>query len=142
MDRRFSILVADESEDFRASLRDALTPEGYDLVDARTGREAIDVIRSQPVHIVVMEVRLPDYSGLEIYHAIKQIRDTFLPCIFTAFETTPRSLQEALREDAVTIFPKPVDLPRLVHAVDWSVERFYSRRSGPRRPYPRRFTGR
>ena len=138
MDRRFSILVADENVEFRASLHEALTPEGYHLVNAGSGREAINVVRSRPVHLVVMEVRLPDYSGLEIYHAIKQIRDAFLPCIFTALETTPRSLQEALSEDAVTIFPKPVDMPRLVNAVDWSVERFYSRRNGPPRPHRRR----
>ena len=131
--RRFSILVADENERFQDSLRDTLEPEGYEVVGAASGRQAIDLIRSEPIHVVVMDVRLPDYSGYEIYHAIKDIRDAFLPCIFTALEMTTRSLQEALSEDAITILPKPVDMTRLVHAVGWSVRKYYSPGSRPPR---------
>ena len=131
MSQRYSILVADDSAGFRESLHDAFEPEGYDVRPATSGREAIEVVRSEPIHVVVMQVRLPDYSGLEVYHAIKDIRDAFLPCIFTAVELTTRSLQEAMDEEVVTIFPKPVDIPRLVRAVDWSIDRYYERR--PRR---------
>ena len=131
MSQPYSILVADDSAGFRESLCDALEPEGYDVRPATSGREAIEVVRSEPIHVVVMQVRLPDYSGLEVYHAIKDIRDAFLPCIFTAVELTVRSLQEAMDEEVVTIFPKPVDIPRLVQAVDWSIDRYYERR--PRR---------
>jgi len=130
MDRKpISILVADESERFRGSLRETLEPQGYDVVAAESGREAIEIIHHEIVHIVVMDVRLPDYSGYEIYHAIKDIRDIFLPCIFTALEMTARSIQEAMNEDAITILPKPVDMRRLVHAVSWSIERYYPRRA-------------
>ena len=130
MDRKpISILVADESERFRGSLRETLEPQGYDVVAAESGREAIEIIHHEIVHIVVMDVRRPDYSGYEIYHAIKDIRDIFLPCIFTALEMTARSIQEAMNEDAITILPKPVDMRRLVHAVSWSIERYYPRRA-------------
>lgn len=131
-DGSFSILVADENVGVRRLFRDTLEPQGYGVSVAGSGREAIEVVRREPVHLVVMDIRLPDYSGLEIYHAIKAIRDAFLPCIFTALEMTTRALQEALSEDAITILPKPVDTERLVHAVDWSVERYYPR--GRRRP--------
>jgi len=131
-DEPLSILIADESERCREALRDTLEPEGYDIVGARSGREAINVVRQVRIHVVVMDVRLPDYSGLEIYHAIKSILGASLPCIFTAMEMSADSIQDALSEDAVTILPKPVDMPRLVHAVDWSVERHYSGRR--RRP--------
>ena len=138
--RKLSILVADGNERFRSSLRKTLEHEGYGIVPAESGREALDVVRREPIHIVVMDVRLPDYSGYEVYHAIKDIRDVFLPCIFTALEMTAQSIEAALSEDAVTIMPKPVDMPRLVHAVGWSVERYYSRRNriAPSL-YPRRF---
>ncbi len=139
-DRKFSILVADGSSRIRDRLSEGLEPEGYGIVGAGSGREAIEVIRRRAVHLVVMDVRLPDYSGLEIYHAIKHIRRAFVPCIFTAFEMTTRSLQEAMNEDAITILPKPVDLPRLVHAVGRSIDRFYSnRRRLPPRLDPQRF---
>ncbi len=125
MEERFSVLVADESAGLRQSLREALEPQGYGVSAVTSGREVIEVIRREPVHVVVMDVRLPDYSGLEVYHAIKDIRDAFLPCIFTALEISASSIQSALSEDAVTILPKPVDMPRLVRAVAWSIERYY-----------------
>ncbi|MFW6107683.1 MAG: response regulator [bacterium] len=136
----FSILVADESAECRDAFRDTLEPKGYDVTSAGSGREAVDVIVREPVDLVVMDLRLPDYSGVEIYHAIKDIRRAFLPCIFTALETSTRSLQEALSEDAITILPKPVDCGRLVHAVDWSIDRYYMRgRPGSlRAPFRRR----
>lgn len=128
--RQFAILVADESERLRHSVRDTLMPAGYDVLTAGSGREAIQVIRQELVHVVVMDVRLPDYSGLEIYHAIKEIRDVYLPCIFTALQATADSLREAMSEDAITMLPKPLDMPRLMHAVDWSIDRFYARTRG------------
>ena len=138
--REFSVLVADASSGCRDSYRDMLEPEGYGVVAAKSGREAIEIIRSEPVHVVVMELHLPDYSGIEIYHAIKSIRAVFLPCIFTSLEMTTRSLHDALSEDAITILPKPVEAPRLVHAVDWSIHRYYSRANGaPSRLHRRRF---
>ena len=122
--KRISVLVADGSPSSRSSFRGALEPKGYGVVGARSGREAIDVIRSEPVDVVVMDLWLPDYTGIEIYHAIKAIRRAFLPCIFTALEPNTRSFQDALSEEVITILPKPVDVPRLVHAVDWSVRRY------------------
>lgn len=136
MDRKpIEILVADPSEGLRSSFREALEPQGWGVQTAESGREAIDVIRRQPIHVVVMDVRLPDYSGYEIYHAIKDIRDVFLPCIFTALEMSARSLQDAMSEEAITILPKPVDMQRLVHAIGWSIERYYARpEQRPHRP--------
>ena len=133
-EKRYSILIADESSGARDALRGTLEPEGYEVVSATSGREAIHIIRSELVHLVVMDVRLPDYSGFETYHAIKDIRDLFLPCIFTALEMTADSIQDALSEEAVTILPKPVDTPRLVHAVDWSIGRYYAPGVDRRRP--------
>ncbi len=125
---RFSILVADESEECRNEFRDALQPRGFEVTSAGSGREAVDAIIREPVDLVVMDLRLPDYSGVEIYHAIKDIQRAFLPCIFTALEMSTHSLQDALSEDAITILPKPVDCGRLLHAVDWSIGRYYLRR--------------
>ena len=131
MDRRFSVLIADENAGCLYALRSSLEREGYDVAQAGSGREALEIIHSEPIHVVVTDIRLPDYSGLDIYHAIKDIRDAFLPCIFTAIEMTARALHEALNEDVVTVLPKPVDRGRLVHAVGWSVNRYYSRGTRP-----------
>ena len=138
-DNRFAILVADENPGCHQSFRETLEPEGYDVLSAGSGREAIRIIRRERIHVAVMDICLPDYSGLETYHAIKDILGAFLPCIFTALEMTPYSLQGAMNEDAITILPKPVDMPRLVHAVDWSIDRFYPGREGSAGLDPPRF---
>jgi len=127
--REFAVLVADENAGCVEAARETLAPQGYGIIPATTGREALRIIHRELIHIVVMDVRLPDYSGFAIYHAIKHIRARFLPCIFTAVEITPASIQEAMGEEAVTILPKPVDARRLIRAVDWSVDKYYPRRS-------------
>jgi len=139
VNRDFSILVADANEPFRRSLSDTLAPEGYEVEDATSGREAIDIIKRKPIHVVVMDVQLPDISGLTTYHAIKEIRQAFLPCIFTAIEISTGAFQEALDEDAVTILPKPVDSNRLIRAIGWSIERYYRGNPRPLRLDRRRF---
>jgi DNA-binding NtrC family response regulator len=126
MDRRYSVLIADQNARCRDELRNMLEPEGYDVVPAESGREAIERVHAEEIHVLVMEVQLPDYTGFEIYHAIKHIRRT-LPCIFTALRLTESSIRDALGEGAVSIFPKPLEVPRLVRAVDRSINRFYSR---------------
>jgi CheY-like chemotaxis protein len=128
---RFSILIADASDHARDACRESLEPAGYEVVPAGSGREVIDLVQREPVHLVVMELRLPDYSGLEIYHAIQGAREAFLPCIFTAAKTSPQALQDALTEGAVSIFPKPVDRRRLVRAVNRSISRCYAQNGRP-----------
>lgn len=130
--RQFSVLVADESSRCRQVFREALEPQGYGVLTADSGREAIRIVRRETIHVVVMDLRLPDYSGLEIYHTIKDIRDVFLPCIFTTLRMSAASLCDALSEEAVTLLPKPVDERRLLHAIDWSVGKYYA--DDPARP--------
>jgi CheY-like chemotaxis protein len=132
MDRRYSVLIADQNTGALGEVRQALEAEGYDIIPAESGRDAIRIIHAELIHVLVMDVQLPDYTGFETYHAIQGIRDRFLPCIFTAMEVSTGSIRDALGEGAVTILPKPIEKPRLLRAVARSIHRYYPSRTAPR----------
>lgn len=122
---RYSILVADENQRMREAVKSELEPRGYNIINAENGLDTLKIIKNENIHLLVLDLRLPDYSGVEIYHAVKGLRNDFLPCIFTSTDMTAGSLHDALAEEAITILPKPVDMPRLVKAVSFSVRKFY-----------------
>ena len=70
-----TILIAEDEPDIRAMLGDYLTGEGYDVMEAATGREAV-VRAGQGPDLILLDVGLPDMDGLEV---CRLLRD-HLPC--------------------------------------------------------------
>jgi two-component system response regulator HydG len=74
------ILTADDDPDFVDSLRQLLTGNGYKVVVARTGQEALATILARGIDILVLDLKLPVLSGLEVYLELKR-RNRALPTI-------------------------------------------------------------
>ncbi len=73
MSIRPRILVVDDEPQMQRFLRPSLTAEGYDVVSAGSGQEALERFRARSVDIVVLDLGLPDMDGKEV---IKRIRAT------------------------------------------------------------------
>lgn len=73
--RHVTILIVEDEPDIRAMLGDYLTGEGYAVLTAATGREAIDCARRSP-DLILLDIGLPDMDGLEV---CRLLRD-HLPC--------------------------------------------------------------
>ena len=65
------ILVIDDTEDNRLVLSDRLTSAGYEVVEATSGEEGIDVAESHPPDLVLMDLRLP---GIDGYEAVRRMK--------------------------------------------------------------------
>lgn len=65
------ILAVDDSETFRAELCDQLRDEGYDVVAARSGAEALELLGTQPVDGILLDLVMPEMSGKEACRRIK-----------------------------------------------------------------------
>jgi len=65
------ILVADDDEMIASSLRRALIYEGYDVVVAHNGREALDAARSRQPDLVVLDVMMPEVDGIEVCRRLR-----------------------------------------------------------------------
>ncbi len=111
---------------------------------ARTGAEGLERIRAEPPDVVLLDLRLPDQSGLEVHQAIRRI-DARIPVIFITMTKSADSAIEAMKEGAYDYLFKPLDLHHLQRVVNEALEVARRMRTAGRgvrdRPGPRRRGG-
>ncbi len=75
----YNILVCDDERDIVSALKIYLTAEGYNVCEAYTGREALDAIDTHEIHLVLMDIMMPEMDGIT---AMSKLRErTNLPVI-------------------------------------------------------------
>ena len=68
-----NILICDDERDIVSALKIYLSSEGYNLFEAYTGREAIDVVHQHDIHLILMDVMMPEMDGIS---ATAKLRET------------------------------------------------------------------
>jgi len=68
-----SILLIDDDDQFRAMLNEALTGEGYQVLEASDGRQALALYASKPTDLVITDLVMPEKEGLEMISEIKHL---------------------------------------------------------------------
>ena len=89
-----SLLITDDDRDFRETLQGAFEPQGFRTLLAGDGEEALRIVRSEEVHLLLVDMHMPKLTGLETLRRVKQIKAT-LPCILIS-----ANLDEVLIEQA------------------------------------------
>lgn len=75
----YSILICDDEKDIVSALKIYLTAEGYSVLEAFNGREALDILQKNTVHLVLMDVMMPEMDGIT---AVSRLREEYnLPVI-------------------------------------------------------------
>jgi two-component system response regulator (stage 0 sporulation protein F) len=67
-----SILVIDDEQPFREAMRFTLEEEGYAVFDAENGRAGIDIYRQSPTDLIITDIVMPEYEGMETILALKR----------------------------------------------------------------------
>jgi DNA-binding NtrC family response regulator len=115
------LLIIDDEESLLYSLEAGLAAEGLEVITAATGREGIDAVGRHVPDAVILDVRLPDMTGLEALDRIKEL-DPRLPVVMiTAFAATETAIG-AVKRGAFEYLLKPVDLHHLREVVARAVE--------------------
>lgn len=125
--RHYSLLITDDDESCRASIKDAFKPKGYTTYLASCGREAVKIARTEEVHLLILDVHLPDYSGLETFKIIKNEICLSIPCIFMSGEITKELQIDLISEDVYTLIPKPININILRDSVEQVIAKYYCR---------------
>lgn len=101
-------LVVDDSAAVRLYLRKILSPHGFEVVEARNGREGLDRIREQPVDLVLLDWNMPVMNGLELLQHIRTEPDVGSPCVMmVTTENDLREVAQALDNGANEYVMKP-----------------------------------
>ncbi|MFB0976244.1 MAG: sigma-54 dependent transcriptional regulator [Myxococcota bacterium] len=102
----------DDEELYRRALERILTRVGHDVLMARDATEAMGIVSSHPVDLVLCDIKMPGINGLELVRQIHEVEPD-LPCIvITGYSTAENSI-EALRAGAFWYLEKPFEQERL-----------------------------
>ena len=101
------ILIVDDSAFARSNLRRTLNGAGYTVIEANSGLQAIDLIKSDPPDIVTLDLLMPGLSGLDTLKNMKTIIPKAKFIIVTA-DVQTLTKDELLREGAHAFLNKPV----------------------------------
>src|SRR3954471_6542051 len=106
---RLTVLLANEQEGWHQTVRGLLEPQGVQTLTARSGREALDLIESQPVHVAVLDQQMPQLGGLQVIRLMRDMKSSPPPAILLANQLTNHLLHDALAMHVFTVLAKPVD---------------------------------
>ncbi|HHT9160099.1 MAG: hypothetical protein A2099_06315 [Planctomycetes bacterium GWF2_39_10] len=121
----YSLLITDDDESCRYSLKDVFELKGYTTYLASCGREAVKIAKSEEVHLLILDAHLPDYSGLETFKIITREVRYRIPCIFISGEITKELQIDLISANAYTLIPKPINVNILRDSVEQVIAKYY-----------------
>jgi CheY-like chemotaxis protein len=125
------ILVVDDSESSRLVTSSWLRRRGHEVVEAETGAAGLEMVRTLPVDLVVLDVRLPDMSGFEVCEQIKADPATSaIPVVHVSANLIePDDRAQGLSRGADAYLVEPVDPGVLVATVTAALRYYRARRT-------------
>lgn len=103
------VLIVDDQEDIRFALAKIVEKQGYSAVTAANGGDAMDLVHSSVIDLVFLDIGLPDGSGIDLIHTIKEATDDIDIVMLTGINEAGPAI-ESLRAGAVDYIVKPFDL--------------------------------
>jgi DNA-binding NtrC family response regulator len=117
MKRKLNILVVDDDAENAESLAELFEMDDHRVIVAYDGQQAIEAFSLNKVDIGFFDVMMPKKNGVESFMEIKQSNPQARIYFMTGFSADDL-LDSAVRGGALGVFSKPVDLPRLLEAVE------------------------
>jgi DNA-binding response OmpR family regulator len=110
-DKRTRILVVDDEADIRLALRIALVSLGFDVVDAGSGEEALQKLKTETPEIILLDMNMPGIGGLPACRSIRAISSSRI--IVMSSKSSDAEKAEALRAGADDYITKPFSIDQL-----------------------------
>ncbi len=121
-DRRIRILIVDDESIVLSLVRDALEDEDYDVETAARGAEALEVIESKEVDLIVTDIRMPDINGIDLVKRARAIRPDVGAVFMTGYANL-NSAKEAIKQGALDYILKPFELDEIRWAIRSAVQK-------------------
>lgn len=102
-----TVLIVDDERPHATALGRSFRREGHDVLEAGHGKEALELLRQQPVHLVVTDLMMPEMDGLDLLKAVQTLYPDVEVILMTAFGTVEKAV-EAMRLGAYDFVTKPV----------------------------------
>ena len=115
-DHQPKIMVVDDDPGVRLTLEGIIEDEGYGVVGAENGDQAIELARQSPFDLIFMDIKMPGMNGVDAYKEIKKISPTSVVFMMTGF-AVEELIKEALEEGAYAVIYKPFEVAQIMDIV-------------------------
>ncbi|HEV8598363.1 MAG TPA: HD domain-containing phosphohydrolase [Gemmatimonadales bacterium] len=116
------LLIVDDEEAIRNALKRFLAGKGYEILTAATGAEALQALHRHKIAGILLDVRLPDVSGVDLVPQLLEL-DPGVAIIMLTAVNDAASATLCLKRGALEYLTKPVDLAELAAAVERALQR-------------------
>ena len=113
----YQILVIDDEESVGYSFQRLLQAPDYRVATALSAAEGLALLQRQPFDLIILDLRLPDASGLEVLQQIRSADPRAVVLVITAFGTTETAIEATLR-GAFDYVLKPFEVPKIKAVID------------------------
>ena len=125
----YRILICDDQKDIVSALKIYLAPEGYEILEAYNGRQAVDIISQEDVHLVLLDIMMPVMDGIAATEQIRQISN--VPIIFLTAKAESEDMIKGLNAGADDYITKPFVPGEVLARVRSQLRRYASLGSRP-----------
>ncbi len=111
------VLIADDEKNMRWVLGQALSAEGYEVIEASDGKEALSAVAEQPPDLMVLDHKMPAPDGMEVLRRLRAKGNTFPIIMLTAHGNVATAVA-AMKAGASEYLTKPFDLEELKISIE------------------------
>lgn len=115
------ILIVDDEPSIRCALREILEYEDYEVCEAGSGMEALEVAQQEKLILAFLDVKMPGMDGVETLEKFKELYD--FPIIMISAHASIDKVVEAVKKGAYDFITKPIDMNRLLISTRHAVEK-------------------
>jgi two-component system KDP operon response regulator KdpE len=116
-----TILVIDDEPQLRRVMRTTLTDLGYTVIDAKTGEDALELLRHDQPDLILLDLNMPGIGGLETCRAVRETSE--VPIIILSVRNTEREKVQALDAGADDYVSKPFGIQELLARIRAALRR-------------------
>jgi DNA-binding NtrC family response regulator len=116
------MMLVDDEERFLSTTKKLLSKKGYDVYTAISGAEALEKLRTQNIHVVILDVKMPGMDGIETLKAVKR-KFPMVEVIMLTGHGTVESAVEGLKSGATDYLTKPTDVNDLITKAEEAFEK-------------------
>jgi DNA-binding NtrC family response regulator len=115
--KNLTVLVIDDEKDILDLIEDEFKYQGYETLGASCGNDAIEILKTKPIDIVVSDYKMPNGNGMAVLAHVSQMSQK-KPLFFFVSGQADITSDAAIQAGAKKFFAKPFDLEELVKDIE------------------------
>ncbi len=133
MSQKPRVLIVDDEERLRNTMKKLLSIEGIESITAPSGREALEILMTEIFDVAILDVRMPEMTGVQLLTEVKKLDPTMEVLILTGYASVDTA-KEIMKLGAFDYLLKPYDKHELFNKIELAYDRKIARKKLSEKP--------